>query len=345
MPNTEALISVVMPVYNAATYLRASIESILAQTYANFEFLIFDDGSNDNSLDIIESYQDSRIRVIRNVTNQGLIDTLNKGLQQAKGTYIARMDADDISLPHRFAEQVAFMEAHPAIGVCGSWVEYLGQHEGTVMQYPTEHDQILTHIFFNKATFCHPSVLLRNAVLQKHQLTYSSVYPHAEDFAFWIALHRHCRLANIPQVLVKYRRHSQQVSAQHQATQRHWFIYNAKQFIQHYTPDITPEELETHFHIFPFQAPISNEHLEAANQWLFKLYERSSPSFLGTPYAQQLLLKTWMHLCQLSTPKGLQTLKLFLRSPLRKKHPIGFKNTFVFMVDCLLKRKSKYLDL
>ncbi len=343
MSSTQPLISVILPVYNAAPYLRLSIESILNQTYSNFELLILDDHSTDGSSKIIEDYQDSRIRVIRHTTNLGLIACLNKGLEQAKGTYIARMDADDISLPHRFTTQLAFMEAHPAVGVCGSWVKYIGQNKGTVMQYPTQHDQILTHFFFNKATFCHPSVFLRNALLQKQQLTYPTKFPHAEDFAFWITLHHHCRLANIPQVLLQYRQHSQQVSLRHQATQRHWFIHTAQKFIQDYIPDITPNELDTHFNLFPFQAKVSIENLKEAHQWLLRLYHIDTPSFLCTPYVQQLLLQSWVNICQQSTPKGLNTLKLFVCSPLSKKYPIGFKNTLIFVLDCLLKRNSKYL--
>ena len=113
-------ISVVMPAYNAENYIREAIDSILAQTFRDFEFLIIDDGSTDHTVEIIRSYSDSRIRLYQNERNMGVAATLNRGLDLARGEYIARMDADDISLPERFAKQAAYMDAHPDVAVCGS---------------------------------------------------------------------------------------------------------------------------------------------------------------------------------------------------------------------------------
>ena len=116
---TNCLISIILPAYNAEKYLKEAIDSILAQTYTNFELIVINDGSTDKTEEIILSYQDSRIRYIKNEKNLKLIRTLNKGIGLAKGKYIARMDADDISLPHRLKEEVEFMEAHPNIGEIG----------------------------------------------------------------------------------------------------------------------------------------------------------------------------------------------------------------------------------
>ena len=113
--NTKPFVSVVMSVYNGELFLKEAIDSILSQTYKKFEFIIIDDGSTDGSLNIINEYSDERIKILVNPKNEGLIFSLNKGIELALGTYIVRMDADDISLPQRIEEQVSFMEKHGSI--------------------------------------------------------------------------------------------------------------------------------------------------------------------------------------------------------------------------------------
>ena len=118
-----------MPVYNGERYLREAIDSILNQTFKDFEFLIINDGSTDLSVEIIESYADKRISLAHNGQNLGLITTLNRGFDLACGEYIARMDCDDISLPDRLEKQVVFMDNHPEIGICGSWVSAISDEK------------------------------------------------------------------------------------------------------------------------------------------------------------------------------------------------------------------------
>lgn len=125
-----------MPVYNAAPYLRQSIESILGQSYQDFEFLIIDDGSQDHSLQIIQQYSDQRLKVYSNEQNLGIIPTLNKGFELAQGTYIARMDADDISDVDRFQKQIEFMENHPEIDLCGTWATQFDEESSQTLELP-----------------------------------------------------------------------------------------------------------------------------------------------------------------------------------------------------------------
>ena len=141
------LVTVLMPVYNGEKYLKEAIESILNQTFKDFEFLIINDGSTDNSVKIIQSFNDLRIRLIHNESNIGLIKTLNKGLKLSNGKYIARMDCDDVSLPKRLSVQINFMEKHPEIGVCGSWVKIIGLEQKFINKYPQKHEEA-RHIFY-----------------------------------------------------------------------------------------------------------------------------------------------------------------------------------------------------
>ena len=129
-------LSVIMPAYNAEKYIGEAIESILNQTFTDFEFIIIDDGSSDHTADIIKGFHDERIRFIQNEKNSGVANTLNKGLELSQGEYIARMDADDISLPARFEKQVAFMEANPDVAVVGCGIELFGMsHEKRYFSY------------------------------------------------------------------------------------------------------------------------------------------------------------------------------------------------------------------
>src|ERR1017187_7276972 len=130
MKNNSPYITVLMPVYNAAPFLREAIDSILNQTFKNFELLIINDGSTDNCEEIILTYKDPRIRYIKNETNIKLISTLNKGIKLSKGKYIVRMDADDISFPDRIEKQVNYMETNPAIALCGTWFSSFGDRAG-----------------------------------------------------------------------------------------------------------------------------------------------------------------------------------------------------------------------
>jgi len=199
-------ISVVMPVYNGEKYLREAIDSILNQTYNDFEFIIINDGSTDKTDEIILSYDDPRIVYIKNEENLQIVKTLNKGIDLAKGKYIARMDADDISLPKRFEKQMKFMEKNPEIGVCGTWIEVFGIRNER-LKYPVEHEEIKATLLFNSA-LAHPSVMIKRSILQINH--YDVLYNKAEDYALWIELLETCKFCNIPEYLLKYRLHKKQ---------------------------------------------------------------------------------------------------------------------------------------
>jgi len=201
---SEPLISVVLSVYNGEKYLAEAIDSILNQTYDNFEFIIIDDGSADKSLEIINSYDDKRIVIISR-ENRGLIASLNEGIEKAKGVYIARMDADDISLATRFEEQVTFMEANKSIGVCGTAI--IGLLEGMeerISTYATQNSKLQTELLFS-SIFAHPTVMIRSEILVAHNLKYEKESLHAEDFALWVSLARYTKFANLKKPLLKYR--------------------------------------------------------------------------------------------------------------------------------------------
>ena len=199
-------ISVILPVFNAQIYLRESIESILSQSFTNFELIIINDGSTDQSLEIIQSYTDERIKLI-NQANAGLPISLNRAIAIAKGQYLARQDADDISLPTRLAEQAAYLDEHPACALLGSWANILEDNSPTdrTLQHPHLNGDIaLKILFFN--CFVHSSVMIRKSVLEK-----SGLYPEErdkfppEDYDLWLRISKDFEVANIPKALLQYR--------------------------------------------------------------------------------------------------------------------------------------------
>ncbi len=203
-------ISVVLPCHNGEKYVKEAIESILQQTFDNFELLLIDDGSTDCSTDIIKSFKDKRICYIKNSENIGLIKTLNKGLDLATGEYIARMDADDISYPERFAEQVKLLDNNPDVVMCGTWINFFN--------YPPRkndghHPRNITYLSLLKG-WCinHPTVMIRKSILDANNLRYDENYPNAEDYELWTRLIRYGRIVNIPQILLDYRWHENNIS-------------------------------------------------------------------------------------------------------------------------------------
>ena len=208
--NKSPKISVVLPVYNAEAFIKEAIDSILNQTYADFELIIIDDGSQDNSVEIIKSFVDSRIELIIKDDNSGLIDSLNLGINRAKGEYVARMDADDIAEPNRFLEQVKFLDKNPDVGIVGASVLIFGNREA-IKKYPTTYKGCLNELLFHPC-FCHPIVLIRKDVFSRFNLRYEEMGYLAEDYLLWIRLAKLTKFHNLKEVLLKYRVNDDSVS-------------------------------------------------------------------------------------------------------------------------------------
>ncbi|MGN0443407.1 MAG: glycosyltransferase family 2 protein [Acutalibacteraceae bacterium] len=209
----KGLISVIMTNYNTPEeYLREAIDSILNQTYSNFEFIIVDDCSSDDSLSVIESYHDTRIKVLRNTENIGLTKSLNKALNVAKGEFIARMDSDDISEPQRFQKQVDFLSEHEEVIVCGTWAKFFGEwkeerytHETICREIPDRETFRIFLMFGNFPNIVHSSAMFNNILLNKYQVVYKEQYIYAQDYRMWVECSKYTECAIIPEVLMNIR--------------------------------------------------------------------------------------------------------------------------------------------
>lgn len=217
-------ISVAMSVYNAERFLASAIDSVLSQTFTDFEFLILDDGSSDSSREIIAAAaaRDARIRpIVRE--NRGLVASLNQLLSEARAPLIARMDADDLCMPERFARQVAFLAAHPDHGVIGSYTRDIDE-DGTAYpssgaDHPVTHEAFVHNIEHGGPLIAHPSVLYRRDVVLAAG-GYHGAFRHCEDFDLWLRLAHRTRIANLPDRLLHYRHYAGQVSNRHAVEQQ-----------------------------------------------------------------------------------------------------------------------------
>lgn len=197
-----------MPAYNAEKYIADAIDSILMQTYTDFMLFIVNDGSKDKTEKIINSYNDDRIVLMNNDNNMGIHKSLNKGIAASSSEFIARMDADDISHPHRLEKQIEFMRQNSSIGLCGTWAKKIGAESGE-MKHPFQNEELKISLLL-ACVFIHPTVMIRRSALEQLGEYYKDVT--AEDYDLWSRLARITELANIPEVLLDYRVHENQLT-------------------------------------------------------------------------------------------------------------------------------------
>lgn len=216
---TEPLISVLMPVHNGARFINEAVQSILTQRYRNFELLIIDDGSTDDTHSIVTdmSRSDARVRIVRQ-QKSGIVATLNHSIGLAKGKYLARMDADDIAHPLRLLLQFNKMEAEPQLVACGTdFIKFGGATQYVATPRTNEECKAVLMI---ESCFAHPTVMMRSDVIQRMCLRYSSDAEYVEDYRLWTELAAYGEFGNIPLALLKYRLHGNQVSTEHAHRQR-----------------------------------------------------------------------------------------------------------------------------
>jgi glycosyltransferase involved in cell wall biosynthesis len=311
-------ITVLMPVYNGAKYLKEAIDSVLSQTFRDFEFLIIDDGSTDSSVEIIKSYNDQRIRLEQNDKNFGLIYSLNKGIDLTKNKYIARMDADDISLPDRLKIQFEFMESHFDIAVSGVYTITIGKVNGHTNKFFTEPEDIKANLLFN-TSLEHPSVIIRKEILQKYNLFYNENFKHSEDFDLWERISAQSSLANIPKILLKHRLHNDSISEIHNKIQ----LANANKIklrqLNKLGLNLNENEIDLYSRL---KAPDINKTIEFINQqeeWLLKIITANQEKNIYKNEALAKVIKNrFYYLCDANTKIGLWILKKYLESPLKK---------------------------
>ncbi len=307
---TKDLISVVMSNYNTdEAYLRASIESILNQNYKNFEFIIVDDCSSDNSVSVIESYSDKRIRLIRNQKNMGLTKSLNVAINDAKGEFIARMDADDIALPQRFEKQVDFLRKNPEHIACGTAIKILGSHkDGKIISrtIPDVETFRIYLLFGNYPNIAHPTAMFNHTLLKKHNVKYDEKCLLAQDYKMWVDCSKHAPCYNLDEVLLLYRVHDKAVSVEKQQLQKDIAAQIITEQLQALDMSLDSEISETHIN-FMFERKKYNPKFK---KWIKKLIaQNKTHKIYNADKLKTILWQRWAEISYIELAKTRNPIK------------------------------------
>jgi glycosyltransferase involved in cell wall biosynthesis len=308
--NDNALISVVMPVYNNAIFLPEAIESILRQTYTHFELIIVDDGSTDGSRNIISNYarQDNRIRPI-SLNHSGVTGAMNKGINSARGRWIARMDGDDIALPERFSVQMEWIIQNN-LDVCGAQAETFGTKENKILWFPETHEAICKELIF-RCPILYPTAIIRTDVLRNNLYIDDCFF---DDYELFTRLAPKYRMGNVPSLLLRYRGHETQTSRVRQKEVRRDFKkYRFKYFYKMFPNTPLADYLPLALVSDKFPLP-DLQQLERAGQWLAKFSNVSDEKF------REIMGQRWQKTCKRSESLGKEVDSIFQRyMDMRKK--------------------------
>ncbi len=309
-------ISIVMPVFNGAEHLQATLQSLLAQTFTDFELLIIDDGSTDATPALIEQAGDPRIRYLRNPENKGISYSANRGFAESRGKYMARADADDIHLPHRLASQWDFMEKNPHVAICGSFLQYIGEVQGS-LQLPPDHDTIKAHLPFY-TSLAQPSSFFRMDFVRKHQLNYDLSYIASGDYDLWcrVAYNMHGILANVQDILVQYRVHANSISNKKTQIQRDAAAKSCTRHLQEWGLSPSDNDIIAHAIVTRNPAQLPREVMELAYNWLRRLraHNDTHPLYATEPW-RAILAKRLLQLVSSNLHLGPWICKLLLTWP------------------------------
>lgn len=337
---TLPLVSVILPVHNNEQYVRGAIQSILDQTYKNFELLILISATtNQESSDIVNSFSDKRIKLIRRGLDENLPKALNHGIQEAKGEYVARMDADDISIPHRLEEQVRFMNANPLIGISGSWYKTIGSKQSYTHKGFTDPEDIRANLIFN-TSIAHPSVMLRKSFFEKFDLRYDPSLSYCEDYDLWARSSAYFPIANLNKVLLLYQIHEKSASHIHKKEIENIASHVRLGFLQKlgFKPSI--EEMRIHNSLYPTEKENADVFLKKEEDWLKKIIRANEQANI---YKNESLSKIvyvrWRTICGTNAKEGLAVWKKFVQSSLFKiEKQNRIWDSAKLLIKCLLKK-------
>lgn len=306
-------VSVIMPVYNTEeSYLREAIESILHQTYGDFEFLIIDDGSINNAAEVIHSYKDERIKYIKNEKNMGLIKTLNKGLELIEGEYIARTDSDDIALAERFEKQVKFLDENPNVSILCSQFQWFPKNR--VIAPPITDKEIKENLLLSTNVIGHSTVMIRADLIKKFNLRYDEEFKYCEDYRLWLSVIDKTDFAGIPEILVKYRVHEnsicqKNIDVQHFNVQKTMFLAQGKFF------EIENKEAINSIEKLIHGQKINSDDLQAIESFVNSVIEMKEKNGIKCEYN---LNRSFYKIALKNCKKDLKYLKILWQSKLNK---------------------------
>lgn len=288
----QPLVSVLLPVYNSGEYVYQALKSILEQTYHNLEILVIINGTSDNSYSEIEKLSnDSRIKIIDIPEKIGLIKTLNIGISESSGQYIARMDADDIAFPTRIEKQINFLENNKEYGLCATWYKTF---DGTNLlgKNKTEDYEIKLRLL-HQCHICHPSVIIRKSILTKYNLCYSVDFPHSEDYALWIEMSDKTKFHTYPEVLLKYRDHEKNISKLESKTQQERSIAVKQYYFKKIGVLISEEDVTTFTKLAYSDFTLSADEMYKMNALFLNIHRNMNEKIILRKHFLQYIKSLW----------------------------------------------------
>jgi len=339
MAKADPLITVFMPVYNGQRFLREAVESVLNQSFTDFEFLIIDDGSTDGSPEIIRSYSDPRIRRVTSDSNLKLPATRNRGLELASGRYLANMDCDDVSRSDRLLTQFRFMESHPEVGACGSWVRMICYRGNAIkrretIKYPMSPAQIKSGLLFDQP-LANPSAMMRLTAVRSAGLIYEPEHlAGLEDWGFWQKASFCFDLANIPQVLLDYRFFEGNLSNRSGDQRKEIIKLINRRNLEKLGVGFSPHETMMHCvnAVTGDRVQLSDYH-----QWLESLARANRiKNIYPREEFDRTVAEQWWSACLQNTRLGPAAWMIFWQGPLSRKAAPGTLQLAKFAVKCML---------
>ena len=328
---TMPTVSVLLPVHNGAAYLRAALDSVRGQTLRDFELIVVDDGSTDESPAIVRSLGDPRIRLVQSSGRLRISKALNLGIEHARGRFLARMDADDVCHPRRLERQVRFLGRHPDVGFCGSWVRRFGADQAAqIYRRPVGSARVRALAVFDNP-MVHSSVMLRRDLLARLGGGYRDEYVDAEDYDLWSRLLEITRGDNLPEILLDYRVHAQSVTLQKSEAMDRTACRVLKRELSRLGLEPAEDEVVRHrlWSTGRFNQADVLQDIDCAEHWLVRLVEANRASRACDPAAFLWAAREiWFALGYRVLAAGRPILKHYCRSPISRG---DLKNGMIFL--------------
>lgn len=326
------LISAIITVYNTEKYIAEAVQSILNQTFADFELIIINDASTDSTLEILQSFKDERIILLNNEVNQGIPKNANTGLRLAKGEYIAKMDADDISHPKRFERQLAYFKENPEVVICGSWAQIFDADD-VLIRTPVTHDEIKAGLLFLNVMF-NPAIMFKSSLYKDDGYYYNESFPVLEDYTLWVDAIDKVKFANVPEVLLKYRVHNSNISVFKKSNQQMLNDYHHKvysRFLNSLNISYNDNDLIRHRMIGLKQfSEVSSPELLECFKWLNKIWcANKKANYINQSDLEIVIIANILYLLK-STKSSVEHYYLAMRSILKISGPLGPLKYFRF---------------
>lgn len=314
-------ISIVLPVYNVAPFIQQTIESLLQQSFQDFELLVLDDCSTDDTVERVRSFVDSRIKLLVNIQNLGRAGTDNAALAFVRGEYIAKMDGDDLCHPERLARQAAYLDGHPDVNVVGSWMQNFGAST-YLNRYPSTPNAAQVATLFTLPTG-NPSVMMRTQLFREQGMCYDAALRQTEDYDFFARYVRKLRIVTLPEALIQYRV-PLDTSKGTILTERATMADEVRsRLLSGWGIICTARELQIHNTIAMLDRPLGDIHLEEIDAWLRKLIYYNDEQPLFEPAALRYGLgERWFEVCYTHSRPLLRGVFQFERSQLANYFPL-----------------------